>query len=274
MRKLIDFLYKHRITGLFLFLQIAALWMIFSNNRFYNAAFFNSSNAVSGAISLFSENTVSYFELREENQRLAEENAHLRKLLSESVNDYLTHTEIDTIDNSFEIITGKVVSKSYRRSRNFLTLAVGRNDGVEAGMAVVSGRGIVGRVRAASNHFSTVTTVLNPTIMISGQIKSSNTLCTTQWDRRDYRRVTINYVPRHIALTKGDTVVTSGYNAVFPPNVMIGVIDSVYLADEEPFYWARATLTEDMATLDYAYVVRQELEPEIDSLQTAIFEEL
>ncbi|MEM9325648.1 MAG: rod shape-determining protein MreC [Bacteroidota bacterium] len=274
MRKLLDFLYKHRTTGLFLLLQVICIWMIFSSDRFYNAAFFNSSNAVSGSVSLMSQNTVTYFELGEENQRLAQENAYLRQLLSKAAYDYFTHSEIDTVRSQFEIITGKVINKTYRRSRNYLTLAVGKRDGVQAGMAVVSGQGVVGRVRASSDNFSTITSILNPNIMISGQVKSSGTLCTAQWDRRDYRYVTINFIPRHIPLVKGDTVFTSGFNAVFPPDVMIGVIDSVSLTDENPFYWARAELGVDMATLDYAYIVKQELAPEIDSLQSAAIEEL
>ncbi len=46
-------------------------------------------------------------------------------------------------------------------------------------------------------------------------------------DGRDPAQVRLREIPTHVTVMPGDTVVTSGYSAIFPPNLMIGVVNSV-----------------------------------------------
>lgn len=273
MKDLLDFIYDNRILGFFLLLQIICIWLITSSNRFYNAAYFNTSNAISGSISSFSENSANYFDLREKNKRLANENAQLRELIAQSNFGRISHEE--ELDNAeFKAVSGKIINKTFRRSVNFLTLAAGAKDGIAPGMGVVTGNGIVGRVQSVSEDFCTVTSILHPSVMVSSEVKKNNVLCTSQWEVMDYQRINIKYIPRHTDLIKGDTIVTSGYNSVFPTDIMVGIVDSVYLSNESPFYWATAKLSVDFATLDYAYVLFNDAHEEIIELEKTTVEEL
>ena len=73
-------------------------------------------------------------------------------------------------------------------------------------------------------------------------------------------------MPRHIRIQEGDSIVTSGFNSVFPHGLPIGVIDNVRLDDAMTFYDVRVKLATDFTSLDYVYLIKDLLKPEIDSL--------
>ena len=103
--------------------------------------------------------------------------------------------------------------------------------------------------------------------MISSQLNKTNTLCTVQWNLEGPSVADLKFIPRHISVNIGDTVSTSGYNAVFPSEVMLGTIMSFQLPDESPFYLAKIKLFSDLSSIDAVYVIRNPLKNEIDSLQ-------
>ena len=132
---------------------------------------------------------------------------------------------------------------------------------------VISKDGVIGQVKSVSDNFSTVTSLLHINLLISSSIKSSNTLCTVQWDGLSPYEAEVKYIPRHVVLQEGDSVVTSGYNSVFPPEVMLGTISAVNLTDRDAFYEARIKLSTDFTSLVHGYVVEHHQKEELDSLE-------
>lgn len=264
MRKLIDFLYSKREIGVFLFLVFISTWLLVGFNQRPGSAFFNSSNMVAASISQKTNDFSDYFELKEINNRIIKENKFLKtelQKLKTSPDSY-----VDTLGR-FQVIGAKVISNTFTRSKNFLTLAAGRKDSVEVGMGVVSSSGIVGQVKSVSGRFATVYSVLHPNLMISSKIKRTKTKGTVQWNQSSFLHADLKYIPRHIDLQVGDTVVTSGFNSVFPENLTIGVVDQVNLEDQMTFYNAQIKLSTDFSSLDYVYLIKDLLRFEIDSIQ-------
>lgn len=271
MNSLFNFLIKYRVATVFFLLQVLCLLMIVSTNRFYSASFFNTSNFLSGSVNQFSENSANYFQLDDINEQLAQENAQLRLLLAE-LNYEKTIPPI--VASNFEVVPGKVINKTYKRSANFLTLALGTNEGVKEGMGVVGEQGVVGRVKSVSKNFTTVVSILNPKVMISSQVKRTGTLCRVQWETNDPLTINVKDIPRHIPILEGDTIETSSYNGVFPPGVLVGVIENLELTQESPFYNATARLSVDFSSLNYAHVIINQTIAEKDSVEAIILEEL
>ena len=271
MNSLFNFLYRYRVAAVFLVLQVLCLLMIVSTNRFYSASFFNTSNVLSGSLNQFSQNSTNYFQLEEINEQLVMENARLRQQLAETNYE---KTLQPLVASNYEVVPGKVINKTYLRSANFLTLALGKEQGVEIGMGVVGEKGVVGRVKSVSKNFTTVVSILNPRVMISSQVKRTGTLCRVQWETHDPLTINVKDVPKHIPLYEGDTIETSSYNGVFPPGVLVGVIDKLELTQESPFYKATAKLSVDFSSLSYAHVIVNEAITEKDSIEAIIQEEL
>lgn len=294
MQNLLYFLYRFRTFGLFLLLEVICAWLIISYNNRPNAAFLNSSNALIASINSFTNTTSSYFNLQQVNQQLMEENLALREeltnlqqvsyrrriptladstLIIDSV--VVNDTSIVTlkipeipIEERFNFFKAKVINNTFRRSMNYITIDMGLKDSIAPGMGVITSAGVVGQVKSVSNHFATITSLLHRDLLVSGAVKRTKTLCSAQWELEGPTEISIKFIPRHVPVKEGDTIITSGYNAVFPEGIMIGTIKSLNLAENDVFYDAKAELSVDFSSLSYVYIVRNNLRQEQDSLQT------
>lgn len=277
MERLLRFFYNYRAFFTFLFLEIFCAWLIVQNNQYQNVKYFNSSNRLAANIVGFAHGVREYFSLRAINEQLAEENATLRRKL-EQRNQSLYSLEVRelkdaAIINRYDYISAKVVANSTNMLKNYITIDKGKKNGVVEGMAVISSAGAIGKVKSVSDHYAVLMSILNVDEHISSVIKRTGHIGTVQWDGADPRYVNFNFIPRHVKPEPGDTILTSGYNAVFPPGVLIGVIHDVRLSEEAPFYNITIELAQDFGKLAFVEIVKSNLRHEIDSLEQASFGE-
>ena len=269
MLRIFQFLYQIRSFLLFALLEILAVWMIVANNSPQGAAFFNSSNELVGGALQKQADVVQFFSLADANAALISENAALRQqLLSLKITpDSLPLTIDSTLKASFEFKGARVIANSLRFSQNYLTLNKGAKDGIKPGMGIFNSQGAVGRVKSVSENYSVAFSVLNTSLLISAKIKSSEVFGSVQWDGGNASEVQLLYIPRHVKASKGDTVITSGYNAVFPEGILIGQISKVEVNKKDPNYLALTRkLSTDFSKLTYVYLVENTQFQEIDSL--------
>lgn len=270
MQRLFLFFYQYRAFFTFLVLELICAWLIIGNNPYQGARFFNSSNGLVAAMNNVSHGVREYFLLRQINSTLAEENAQLRSKF-EALNQlhYVTHKPAvadSAIINQFDFVSAKVVSNTVNRFTNFLTINKGSEDGIKPGMAVISALGAIGKVRTVSRHYSVVTSILHVDVQVSALLKRTGHFGTIQWDGIDPDYVKFKFIPRHVQPVQGDSVLTSGYNAIFPEGIMVGLIEEVHLTDEL-FYDLKVKLSQDFRKLSYVEVVRNSMKDELDSLE-------
>jgi len=216
----------------------------------------------------FSQSTREYFSLREINEELGRENAQLKTIIErQSQTGVAALTGRDTIIR-YDYVSAKVINNSVAQFKNYLTINRGKDAGIEPEMAAISIFGVVGKVKSVSEHFSVLISVLNIDEQVSSVLKRTGNFGTTQWDGTDPRIVNLLYVPRHVEPIIGDTVVTSGYNGIFPQGILIGIVKEVKLKDEALFYDLRVELSQDFRKLSFVKIVKSRLKPELDSLET------
>lgn len=271
MERLLNFVYQYRAFFTFLLLELFCAWMVVENNQYQSTKFFNSSNRLAANIIGVSQSVREYFSLRVINSTLAEENARLRTQL-ERRNQSLYSLEVREIKdpaiiNRFEYVSAKVVNNSTSLFKNYITINQGRNAGIEPGMAVISADGAIGKVKSVSEHYSVLISLLNIDENVSSIIKRTQHFGTVKWDGTNPRIINLMYVPRHVQPVVGDTIVTSGYNAIFPSGVLVGVISEVNLKEEALFYDIKVELAQDFGKLAFVDVVKSNLKNERDSLE-------
>ncbi len=274
MERLILFVYQYRAFFTFLVLEILCAWLIVENNAYQGTKFFNSSNGVVATMNNFSQSVRDYFQLSEVNRMLAEENASLKQTLEQQKLRVYPSNTLGTSDSTFikqyDFVSAKVVNNHVDLVKNFITIDKGSDSGIEPGMAVISPLGVVGKVKLVSNHYGVVTSVLHIDVMVSAVLKRTEHFGTVQWDGQDPDLVEFKYIPRHVDPAVGDSVITSGYNAVFPEGIMIGIIDEVNLSDEALFYDLKVRLSQDFRKLSFVTVIKNHRKPEQDSLEQII----
>ncbi len=267
MQRLLNFFYEYRAFFTFLLLELFCGWLLVKNNQYQSTLFFNTSNRLAANILGFSQSTQEYFALRQVNQDLSQENAQLRTQVERQNQNLGNHqVKYDSLLR-YDFASAKVINNSVSQFKNYITINRGTDMGIQPGMAAISLLGAVGKVRAVSEHFAVLISILNIDEQISSVLKRTGNFGTTQWDGTDPRLVNLLYIPRHVQPVVGDTVVTSGYNAVFPQGILIGIVKEVKLKEEALFYDIRVVLAQDFRRLSFVKIVKSEIRPELDSLE-------
>lgn len=173
MSQLFGILYKSRHFFLFLALQIVCFYLMSKNNVYWDVSFFNTTNTVVARSLEVSQKANEFVSLGKVNDQLAAENMALRKQLTDiqEANFPIPGYKQDSAKAyRFEYTVAKVVGSTHNLTDNFITIDKGTDDGVKAGMGVISPNGVVGQVAYANKHYSRVYSVLHSRQMVSAEV--------------------------------------------------------------------------------------------------------
>lgn len=174
------------------------------------------------------------------------ENARLRKLLGFAQTN-------PSFDYKGGQIVGRVVGSEPNSIIQSIVIDLGKSNGIEPGMPVVTERGLVGRITDVYNNSSRV-------LLINDSNSSVNTLLQNSRLRgilrgRAGQQPIMDYLPQDNKVLVGDIVVTSGESGNFPAGVPVGQVVEVEQNDVEMFQRAVVRTTVDFDTLETVLVV-------------------
>jgi len=208
-----------------------------------------------------------YFQYKKANDALFEENVMLKNQLAAYQEQLFTAELTDVTDSSgYRYIGARVIKNTVNSQHNYMIINKGEKDGIESGMGVVTSRGAVGVVNSTSKHYSYVLSFLNITQNLSVKLASSNVFGPMSWDGISPKKATIREIPTHITIEEQDTVKTSGFSTIFPPQIPLGIVESVsdsYGLSQN----VHVVLFEEFLSLDYVYVVANQTNKEIEELE-------
>ena len=278
MRNLLNFLFNYGYWFLFLLLEVISLTLLFRFNSYQGSVGFTTANRMVAQVHDFSAEVSSFFNLQTANAQLTQhnvqlqtENLALRKALEmatpnedfEKLTESLHHVGYSTIP-------GRVIQNSLNLPDNYITLNKGTADGVSTEMGVANGNGIIGIIYLTSEHYSLAISLLNSKSSISCKFKNNDYFGYLKWKGGNPRYAYLEDLPRHAIFQKGDTIVTSGYSAVFPKGLMVGIVDSIADSKDGLSYLLRINLSTDFACLDDALIISNNDQKELQALKDAV----
>ena len=272
MRKLLEFLVGKRHWFLFMVLLAFSLTLIYRNNAYQRNVLFSSANVVAGRLSAVSGEVISYMHLREINKELLERNGQLESQVLD-LQDQLDAFMADTVlfkgfaaDSTerfpYSFVVAQVVNNSVVHLSNYITVNKGRKDGITPDMGVVSERGVVGIVSTVSDHFSVIIPLLNPKLRLGCKVLGSSYFGSLSWNGHNTRYATLEELPRHVEFQRGDTIVTSGYSAVFPAGLIVGIVEDYEKQHDDNFYALQVRLATDFQALNHVRIIKNFLQQE------------
>lgn len=276
MQTLFLLIYRYRAFLIFVLLEAITTWLITSSNSYQGALFFNSANAFTGSVNQISADVSGYFSLTDVNADLAAENAFLRRELARTSLQYQRNRVSDSIvldSNQYVFVPAEVINKSTNRLLNFVTINKGSSDGIKPDMGLMGQTGIVGKIKDVSEHYATAYSLIHTNLLTSVYHKASGTFASVQWDGTNPLRTKLLFLPRHVEINIGDSILTSGFNAVFPPDLMVGTVSAVNLAENAAFYDADVELATDFGSLKHVYFIKNNGRIEKDSLEQISIED-
>ncbi|MDE5566867.1 MAG: rod shape-determining protein MreC [Muribaculaceae bacterium] len=275
MRELFDFFIRNSKWFVYAFFVVASCMLLFQGNPYQHHVLLTSANSVTSAVYEVSNNVTSYFNLREINEDLNRRNASLEKEvinLREQLQRYAEAEFNDTLATGrdidhFDFIVAHVINNSISRPFNYLTLDKGSADGVKPELGVIDQNGVIGIVSGVGPHSARVISLLNPNLRLSCKIKNSDHFGSLIWDGNDPTMALLEELPRHTVFTPGDTVVTSGYSAVFPSGLPVGVILDDGRNHNENFFTLKVRLFADFTALGNVQIVMNNYSEEIAAVE-------
>lgn len=263
-------------NGLFLFyvlLAVLSLVFIFRQKVYHKSVLDKTSTQISGYFDQKISGVTNFIHLKDDNLILQNENAELRKELEKLKGEMSeSDTAIRSVSNlefhqTYRFIPTEVINNSVMKTHNMITLNKGSRQGIEKGMGVISGNGVIGYVYKTSENYSRVMSTLNKNSRITAQIKGNNYFGTLTWDGKDPRFAQLVEIPKYIHVEKGDTIETDGKSASLPGGVMIGTVISSKIDEISGELDIEVRLKEDFSRLRYAQVVLNLEKHEIQEIE-------
>lgn len=278
MRNIFLFIRRYFNFLSFLALQALALSFLFRYNKFHEAAFAGVANEITGRVNEQYNTVDYYFKLKKANENLVKENVALREMLRSNYQspDTMLKLIVDSIRvdslkpfQRYVYREAKVVGSFITTQTNFITIHRGSNQGVRPDMAVIGSNGVVGRVVNTSANYSTVMTMISRQFKVDGKLKNSGERGSIGWDGQNPRIVQMRNIPKSVKIQKGDSVLTSELSSIFPPNILIGTVDSVMNDPSTNFYNLRLKTGTNFSTVQFVYVVQNTQLEEQQKLENA-----
>jgi rod shape-determining protein MreC len=156
--------------------------------------------------------------IAEKYPELERENARLKDLLrlKAEVPEYLT--------------TARVIGGGARRWPRIIVIDKGKRDGIRKDMAVRNTDGLVGKITEVYESSSEVLLITDPSFSASIRLQDSRTEGVLSGSGNGYCR--LKYIPAETSLKRGDRLITSGLDGIFPPGIPAGVITEIAGKDE------------------------------------------
>ncbi|MCH9661459.1 MAG: rod shape-determining protein MreC [Bacteroidetes bacterium] len=267
MQQIIFFFLRNKNFLLFALLFVVSFMLTVNSHSYHKSKMVTSANFFSGGIYAMKSSVTDYFDLKEQNSILTEENERLRNLITN-----MTSAPLDSVqvDSNYNFTAAMVINNNYSRSKNNLTINKGRNDSLAVDMGVVSSQGVVGIVNSISEKYATVQSLLNTNSQVVAKFKKSNHFGTLKWDAVAPNRVQLTEIPRIAPVAIGDTIVTDGKSTIFPPGIHIGTIQDFERNPNEDYYTINVQLFTDMTSVKHIYVISHRDAQEIKNLQDTI----
>ena len=202
--------------------------------------FAEMQRGATSAVSSAQDGWQNYFalqEIRQENERLKKEVTDLRlSLQQERTLAQQTHSLQKLLDLKsampFKTAAAAVIGSGADPSFRTITIDKGTQDGLRADMAVISPAGVVGRILMPTARASKVQLLIDRDagagVMVERSRVNGVVTGVGSAEALDYRAglIDLNYVTGSADIKKGDRVVTSGIDGIYPKGLPVGEIQS------------------------------------------------
>lgn len=268
MHRLIEFIKRIYVVFIFLLLEFAALWSYATSSPYTEARILSRTTAVGGAISGVITDVGHFFTLPSENRALVARIAELNEMLEsrdvEAV-DVEVADSLDRADLQFRYHPARVVSMTTNRSRNFIVLDRGAEQGIAKDMGVITPNNeLVGYVVSCSEHYCVVQPMLNTEFSTGGRLVDNNHVCVVHWPGTSKYELEAVELSVYSEPQLGMKVEVRSER--LPEGVLIGTIDSFELNSAKSAYSAIITIAADMSSLDNLLIVENRHYGELQTL--------
>lgn len=171
-------------------------------------------------------------ELKKENESLREKNIELEKSLREleiikAENETLKeYVGLKNKYSQFSTKPGYVIQKDFTNFSKLIEINLGKNDGIDINMTVISEKGLVGHVISVQDNSAKVQTILDPSNAVSASIKSTKDAILIKGTLEE-TGLKASLIPTDASILEGDLLETSGIGGIYTKGIYIGNVKKI-----------------------------------------------
>ena len=175
---------------------------------------------------------VNVDELKRENEELKDKNLKLEESVRELEiikSENATLKEYVNLKDKYPEHTTKpayVIQKDFSNFSKVIIINVGKNDGIDVNMTVISEKGLVGHVISVTDTTAKVQTIIDTASAISSSITTTRDSFLLKGSLEEtFLKATS--IPTDCMPIQGDSVETSGIGGIYPKGIHIGKIKKI-----------------------------------------------
>ena len=259
-------------AAIFIIMEVAALNMLANNNAIQRLWFAQAAHRFMAKAWGASEEIKYYFSLKKQNEMLAAENFFLNEKLrfyserlTEKAQSSLQLPESGN-EGGFEYQNASIVKISNNKQHNYIIIDKGSEDGITTRSGILTSQGVVGIIDAVSKHYSYVLSFRNADVSISARLGQEGAVGPLIWDGHSTNGAILKEIPLQYKFQPGDTVWTSGYSSIFPPDIPLGVTGDSRIVNGATNE-IKVTLFQDFTALRFVTVVNNRNLEDIEELE-------
>lgn len=201
----------------------------------------------------FVDSIAPFAALREENRILRDRVELLTRMSVETKAVYDENDRLRDLINfrksiPYTSIPAQVIGRDPSNWINSLIIDKGSQNGIKQNMAVISTRGLVGRVAEVGKNFSKILLITDPNLKVGaliGRNRQGGVLVGMPGER-----CKLIYIALDSDAKAGDKVITAGFGSVFPKGIIIGEIEKVNTEAGGLYKYAVVRPSQDLSKLE------------------------
>tara|TARA_B100000674_G_scaffold81758_1_gene56704 strand:- start:497 stop:1129 length:633 start_codon:yes stop_codon:yes gene_type:complete len=166
-------------------------------------------------------------QLEEETQMLREKNLQLSLQSDEMIRSYEENKNLKKLldykrDSNFNLVASKILNMGSSSNLSSITINVGSEDGISENLPVITPDGLIGKTVLMGKKTTLVQLISDVNYRASVRIFPSGSVGILRFLKDDICE--IREVQKNANINLDDTVLTSGFSNIYPPNIKIGKV--------------------------------------------------
>lgn len=186
-------------------------------------------NKISGNDSFF----INVEEVKKENEELKNQNKKLEESLREleivKAENATLKEYVNLTDKYSEYTThpADVIQRDISNYSKTIIINVGKKDGIDVNMPVISDKGLVGHVISVSDNTAKVQTIIDTASTVTCAISTTRDSIVSRGVIDSNNELKASFIPTEASILEGDKVETSGIGGIYPKGIHMGTIKKV-----------------------------------------------
>lgn len=238
-------------------------WFLKDAFNFISTPFRTAFNYCADGIDGFFDYFTEFDRIAAENERLRQENEELKRIEAELnvlkeenawLKDFL---DVKNHNTTFEFEEATVVGKNSSSAHATLTLNKGSLHGIERGMVVITGQGLVGRVTEVGLNTSEVLCITDVSSSVGALVERSAMIGIVEGYYENECRFLYTTGFSDISnIAVGDVIITSGSGSVYPYGLKIGTVTDIKIDDASRSVIATVESTVDVQNVSRVMIIK------------------